>query len=402
MIHPVLITLALRLWRDKGALAMTFLLPGFIFAIFAAIFNSASGGSLDLRVSLATQNVSGASITLIDNLRAESGLTLTTSADLTQDDIAERVRLGKDDVGLIISGDIADSESAQILILTEPSRKIAGDILAGQIRYLLSETAPEILVSEVLTLSERVTGPLTDAQERRKTAALAIIAEGGTQGETGLITIESATDADAQSGPTDPSVSYYVGATIAMFLLFSAMHGAALAIEERGTGITERLLLGPSGAFHMLLGRFIYLTLQGSVQAGIILTVAAVFFAVPVLPALPLVVALSVLTAAACAAIALLVAVLARTPIQMNTLATFLVLLFSAIGGSMVPRFMMPGWLQNLGWATPNAWTIEGFYSVLARGLGASALIMPSVILISVTLICLALASSLSHKMMRY
>ena len=43
----------------------------------------------------------------------------------------------------------------------------------------------------------------------------------------------------------------------------------------------------------------------------------------------------------------------------------------------MVPRFFMPGWLQNIGWLTPNTWVLEAYSGVLSRDESLAAARLP-------------------------
>lgn len=363
MLSAVFQIMWLRLWRDKGALVLAFILPGFIFAIFAAIFSNASGGSLDLRVSMAVTSDAPASQTFANEIQSSAEFTLTRLSNATFDDIRERIRLGQDDVGLVIMGDLTDPSSPSITLITDPSRNVAATILKGQIRQILAEksgvSAPELF------------------QEF------------------------SALESTPQSGPADQSVTYYVGATAILFLLFSAMQGASLSLKERKTGIADRLLIGPKGAMAMLTGKFVFLTLIGTIQASIIVAVAALFFDVSIANA-PVALALACVgTAALASGIALLTASLCSSTTQMQTVSTFVVLLFSAIGGSMVPRFMMPSWLQSMGQFTPNHWAIEAFYGTLARGQSVSNLNMVWAVLFGGAIVTLLLSALISHRLMR-
>jgi len=372
MISAVFNIMWLRLWRDRGALVLAFVLPGFIFAIFAAIFSSASGGQLDLRASIAVTNDAPATRAFAFELTKQKDFSVSFDDGWTLAEIKERVRLGQDDVGIVLSGDISDTSTPSITFVTEPSRDVAAKVLKGQVRHILAEWARRVA-----------------PEEAQATAIPNMFAE------------VSALDTTETDGPEDQSVTYYIGATAILFLLFSAMQGAAITLSERTSGISDRLLTGPKGALAMLSGKFLFLTLVGTLQAAIIVGVAHVFFHVPVQNYLLGLTLACVGSAALATSIALLTASLCASGAQMHTVSTFIVLLFSAIGGSMVPRFMMPDWLQSFGRFTPNNYAIDAFYGTLARGQSAAELWPVWTVLFGGAAICLLLAAAVSHYMKR-
>ena len=73
---------------------------------------------------------------------------------------------------------------------------------------------------------------------------------------------------------------------------------------------------------------------------------------------------MTVTTAGAAAAFGLLLASSCRTRAQLTGIASVLILVMSALGGSMFPRFLMPESLQRIGLATFNAWALDGYQKV--------------------------------------
>ena len=60
---------------------------------------------------------------------------------------------------------------------------------------------------------------------------------------------------------------------------------------------------------------------------------------------------------------------LARTPGQVSSIGTAIMLTFAILGGSFIQLSIMPGWFQVISKITPNAWGLDGF-TIL--GLGGS------------------------------
>jgi ABC-type multidrug transport system permease subunit len=53
-------------------------------------------------------------------------------------------------------------------------------------------------------------------------------------------------------------------------------------------------------------------------------------------------------------------------------MTTLIVLTMSAIGGSMIPSFVMPHWMQQMAVVSVNYWSIQGFYDIFWRALPVS------------------------------
>src|SRR5262249_59359778 len=107
---------------------------------------------------------------------------------------------------------------------------------------------------------------------------------------------------------------------------------------------------------------------------------------------------MTVTTAAAAGAFGLLIGALCRSRGQLAGLSTTVILLMSAVGGSMFPRFAMSEGLQTAGLFTFNAWALDGYQKVFWRDAPVWALWPQVLVLAALTVVFLAAARLLARR----
>ncbi len=366
--------MALELWRDRGALVMAFFLPPLVFLIFSAVFAGATGENIKLKVALADTAHTETSRRLMAAMQANPHLRAEPASPQTLDEVRRQVKSSEADAGLVIRAD-PGAEGSPIVILADPSREVAAPLVQARTQQVMAQTMPDILLARTVRDIGPAIGDLTKDQTDTLKMAQKEARDDAAQGkptDAQNSMFERSDVSEAKKG--GGAIVYYAGAVTILFALFSAMHGALTLIEERRSGIADRIMAGRAGMGPVVTGKFLFLCLQATVQAVAIFATAAIVYGTPLLPHWA---SWCVTTAAAAicsGGLALGLVSVCRTRDQAQMLSTFVILVLAAIGGSMVPRFLMPPWLQQVGWATPHAWVIDAYQGVLWRDEGIGTL----------------------------
>lgn len=344
-----------RLRHAPTELLLVFVVPVVFFSIFATIFTGGVGSGRTTKIKLAVENLDrgeGAG-ELVAHLRESDAVRIVATPAGVSDPLdraRDAVLHGEAAVALVVPEQWGES-----LARGRPDRL-----------YLLYDSADQVAPKLATALVHEGAA-----------AALAALRPAGppVEGATGAPPPVAASPPPVESidvladGKTNPAVAMYAAGIAVMFLLFSATGSAGSLLEEEESQTLERLLASRLGMSHILLGKWLHLTVVGVLQVSVMFAWAQVAFGLDVARRIDGFLLVTVVTAAAAAALALLLAAACRSRAQLNAVSVILVLTMSALGGSMIPRYLMSETMQSYGRATFNAWAIDGYTKLFWRDL---------------------------------
>jgi ABC-2 type transport system permease protein len=394
MIFAVAKNRLMNLRRDRAAFVLAFVLPVAFFSIFAGIFGGSSkAGTRKVSVVVVDEDGSDESRRFVAGLEAEAGLSVglrpgdekdTAGPLYTAASAEAAVKKGAVPVALIIpkgfgANPIAFGPAAdrpRLAILADSADPIAPQVLSGLVQKVAMTSMPSALARSGLAEVDRWSGGLTPEQKTRMDAALDALEretapspQAGSSragGETGGLVAVAMRDVVGEK-KKNPTVAFYAAGFGVMFLLFSAAGAGGALIEEAESGTLDRILSTRVSMTRLLLGKLLYLTSIGVAQLIVMFTWGAVFFGVELASHIPGFLIMTIATAIASSAFGLLLASICRSRMQLVALSNLSILMMSALGGSMFPRFLMPEKMQKFGLITLNAWAIDGFQKIFWR-----------------------------------
>jgi len=153
-----------------------------------------------------------------------------------------------------------------------------------------------------------------------------------------------------------------------LFLMFAVTSGGRTLLAEREWGTLPRLLVAPTPAITVLVGKMAGIVLTGMLQLLVLWGATSL---VGAYWGDPLGVLLASLCLVLCASgVGALISAWSKSAGQAGALGTAITLVGAALSGTFFPRFNLPLWVQRLSLVLPQAWGIEIFSRLqLGRGL---------------------------------
>lgn len=400
----------LRLYvRDKGGLALGFLLPIALISVMAAVFGGMGdddGGAMPKpKLRVLDLDATPSSAAVVAALKKQEVARVVDweagTAPADRDAVERLVKTGDEPLVFVVGrgfeADLAAGREPPLELVRELSRTVEARIVeqalmgalmdsqGGKIGRLMTSRGVDALAEGMglpPTAKSALDGIAKGFFDRldRETAttdsrtAAAANPFGGADGMGAAFGLKTTTVGGESAGGTKSErikvamIAQSVAGTAVMMLLFGLVACGTTLLQEKEEGTLRRLLAGPTPPDAIVLGKFLFSMVVGVAQLCVMFAFGRVAFGLPVERHLFATLVFVVATAAAATGLGSLLAVVGRTRKQIEGLSTLIILVMSAIGGSWFPIFIMPEWMQNLAGCTLTGWAMKGFQGVYYYG----------------------------------
>ena len=362
------------LWKDRTALALLFAMPLFFIIVMSfALEGVFEAGKKNSPVTLlvVNQDPGSWSKSVMEELTKLEGIVFQDRIQgipLTLDKAEDRIK-GKAfamalvfnrDFSTRIQGNEKPDEAVYLIIDPATNQQLAAPV-KGAIRGTLERIIQTARISRILSI------PGED-----KTLELDSLRKEATP-----FVLKSIPPREYKFDRLPTAVEQNVPAYTIFGVFFIIVTLASSFLKEKSDGTFLRILAAPLSSTSLLIGKLIPYYLVNLVQIALMFCVGVALFGMK-LGNLPALILVSLCLALTANGLGLLVASLGKTEAQINGLAVLLVITLAALGGMMVPSYVMPPVMRTLSLFTPHAWALSGYHDVLLRGLGLKAVLPES------------------------
>ena len=351
-----------RFTRDRANVFFVLILPMLLILVLGSVF----GRGFDLRLGLVAPGTGDLTSALVEGLEAQGAFVVHRLHD--PDSVVRAVERGELEAGLILPPNYDDAvrtgDTVEIDFIARP----------GQDSLSIRRTI-DALLAEQMTLpriAAFVAGEGAATYDQALVQAAAAIAE--TDGVQVTSTIAG------QSAVARPSGQFDLGAQqqLMLFMFLTSLAGSAALVQTRRLGIARRMFATPTTVRTILLGEGLGRFGVALVQGVYIMLGTMLMFGVrwgDPFSAILIVLAFGLVGSGA----AMLMGALFSNDQQAAPVGVFLGLGTAALGGCMLPLYVMelfaPG-VWTAAHVTPHAWALEAF-EALVRDDGGIGDVLP-------------------------
>ena len=264
--------------------------------------------------------------------------------------------------GTTFSQNNMDSEPVKIEVYANPTRPTSAGVIKAIVDEFISRVE-EGRTSGMTSITQLIQDGLLNPQNATSEAQK--LFQNADQSESPAITLK--TDKEGAAAVRFDILAYMAPGMALLFLMYTVSYGGRSILAERLQGTLPRLLVSPTSTSAVLGGKVLGIFLTGVAQVGILILASSIFFGVKWGDPRGLFL-LILAVAFGATGWSMLITALARSPGQVASVGSALMLIFGILGGSFISLDQLPAYVRTLSKITPNAWGLDGFTTLALGG----------------------------------
>ncbi|MGV6828322.1 MAG: ABC transporter permease [Flavobacteriales bacterium] len=399
---PIIFKKDIKLFfKDKKAVLLSFLLPIVLISLFAFAFGGVGSAESEQNIKLlmVDLDLSNDSKAVVKNLDSIEGLKLIPKQLIEAKDLVKKGEF----VGVLVfnkgfQDSINSGKDLPMELFYDASKQIeVGMLQSVLMQQLMSSVGKKSIRAKMNTYFETNFSGMNTGLKNKIFNDMNSNDE-GSLGMNNQIELKMTSIIKEKQDKGNLGLIQAVAGTAIMMLLFSISAIGGGLLDEKEAGTLKRLFYSPVKPTDILFGKMLAALFLAFLQLSVMFVFSWLVFGLPIFNDVVSLVLMILVTAFAVASFGIFLVSIAKTRQQLQGLSTIIILIMSAIGGSMIPLFFMPEIMQKIAVVTVNYWGIQGFYDIFWRNLPLLEIVPKMLVLLGMGLVMTLISIRLFNK----